>query len=91
VQAHAKGADMDTIAAFMVGAGHRAYFGMGGWSSGTSAGNAFGHWSPVFAEPLGNPTGDPVCVVPTMLSRRVALFFTYAWPVWAKKLYLAMV
>jgi hypothetical protein len=45
VQAHSqRGVDEDNLAAFLVGAGHKAYFGMGGWSSSTSEGNAFGHW-----------------------------------------------
>lgn len=60
VQAHGHSADRDTIAAFLVGAGYRAYFGMGGWSSQSAEGNAFGHWDPLFADPLGAPLADGV-------------------------------
>ena len=59
IQIHAK-VDEDNLAAFLVGAGFRAYFGIGGWSSASAAGNSFGHWDPIFGEPLGAPHGDAV-------------------------------
>eukprot|EP00040_Diaphanoeca_grandis_P023282 m.126363 g.126363 ORF g.126363 m.126363 type:complete len:490 (-) comp29198_c2_seq1:160-1629(-) len=54
VQAHAIKVDEDSVAAFLIGAGYRAFLGTGGW--GTADPNA--HWHPVFAKPLGAPLAD---------------------------------
>ena len=46
VQAHGRPTE-DCVAAFLIGAGHRAYFGIGGWSE---RGATFeDHWMPQFA------------------------------------------
>ena len=59
VQEHAGRADESSIAAFLVGAGHRAYFGLGGW--GTSSQKALDdHWQTPFEWPLGAPVSDGV-------------------------------
>lgn len=54
VQAHAGKVDEDTVAAFLVGAGYRAYFGMGSWN----VAEPTAHWDPIFAAKLGAPLGD---------------------------------
>jgi hypothetical protein len=55
VQAHGH-KSTDVLAAFLVGAGYRAYFGLGGWS--TSHKDFNDHWLPEFDLPLGEPLGD---------------------------------
>jgi len=54
VQAHAKKTDEDILAAYLIGAGYRAYFGMGSWNNPDPA----AHWDPIFAKPLGAPLAD---------------------------------
>eukprot|EP00035_Acanthoeca_spectabilis_P031905 m.16199 g.16199 ORF g.16199 m.16199 type:complete len:450 (+) comp5025_c0_seq1:106-1455(+) len=53
IQAHGKGSQ-DDLATFLIGAGYRAYYGMGGWSGN---GDVTSHWMPAFDEPLGAPHG----------------------------------
>jgi hypothetical protein len=57
MQAHVGGTKptIDLIAAFLVGAGRRAYFGNGKWSTTTTF---FDHWSPMYELPLGAPSAD---------------------------------
>lgn len=57
VQAHGRNSE-DDVAAFLVGAGYRAYFGMGGWSQ--KSPTFEDHWMPQFAMPLGEPLSDGV-------------------------------
>ena len=57
VQAHGRGSE-DDVAAFLVGAGYRAYFGMGGWSQ--KSPTFEDHWMPQFEMPLGTPLSDGV-------------------------------
>ena len=57
VQAHGKNSQ-DCVAAFLVGAGYRAYFGMGGWSQ--KSPTLGDHWMQQFAFPLGEPLSDGV-------------------------------
>ena len=57
VQAHGTPSEA-SLAAFLIGAGHRAYYGIGGWSE---RGATFeDHWMPQFSLPLGEPHGDAV-------------------------------
>jgi len=44
------------LAAFLVGAGFRAFFGLGGWSQ--KSRTFQDHWMPQFALPLGDPLSD---------------------------------
>lgn len=53
-QAHAEHGSEDSLAAFLIGAGYRAYFGLGGWT-GTTVDD---HLLPQFSQPLGRPFGD---------------------------------
>lgn len=55
VVAHGRGSE-DDLAAFLIGAYHRAYYGLGGWSEGKHDFN--NHWLPQFALPLGEPLSD---------------------------------
>jgi hypothetical protein len=57
VQAHGKNNE-DCVAAFLVGAGFRAYFGMGGWSQ--KSPTFEDHWMPQFDMPLGEPVSDGI-------------------------------
>lgn len=52
VQAHGRPTE-DCLAAFLIGAGERAYFGIGGW--GENGPTFDDHWMPQFALPLGAP------------------------------------
>ena len=61
VQAHGKNADENTIAAFLIGAQHNAFFGVGGWS----AAQPESHWSECFDFPLGAPLGPATYSVDT--------------------------
>ena len=70
IQVHAKSADETNLAAFLVGAGHRAYFGIGGWSSASAAANSFGHWDPIFGKPLGAPHADAMLSADGVYSRQ---------------------
>lgn len=55
VQAHGAPSE-SSLAAFLIGAGHRAYYGIGGWEE---RGVSFDdHWMPQFSLPLGAPHGD---------------------------------
>ena len=55
VQAHGK-PTQSSLAAFLIGAGYRAYYGMGGWAE---SGQTFqDHWMPQFDLPLGAPHSD---------------------------------
>jgi len=55
VQAHGK-PSQSCVAAFLIGAGYRAFFGVGGWSE---KGKTFDdHYMSQFALPLGNPLSD---------------------------------
>jgi hypothetical protein len=56
VQAHGKITE-NCIAAFLIGAGYRAYFGAGGWSETTKSGFK-DRWSPIYDFPLGPPHSD---------------------------------
>ena len=56
VQAHSGTSESD-FAAFLVGAGHRAFFGTGGWSTTTQAAMD-AHRPPQFDLPLGAPLAD---------------------------------
>ena len=50
MQAHGKNSE-DVLAAFLVGAGYRAFFGLGGWSQ--SSPTFEDHWMPQFDFALG--------------------------------------
>lgn len=59
-QCHSNDASINSIAAFLCGAGEYHYFGLGGWNDG-GRGNFSGHWvDGVFGQPLGTPQGDAV-------------------------------
>ena len=47
-QCHGNDASVDTMAAFLVGAGEGHYLTVGGWDDG-----AMNHWSDEFSRPLG--------------------------------------
>jgi hypothetical protein len=53
-QAHSKKVSTDTLAAFLIGAGYRAYFGTGGWGDA----DVSHHWSDKCAQSLGEPLAD---------------------------------
>ena len=55
VQAHGA-PSQSSLAAFLIGAGHRAYYGIGGWEE--RGHNFDDHWMPQFSLPLGAPHGD---------------------------------
>lgn len=55
VVAHGKGGE-DDLAAFLIGAHYRAYYGLGGWCDNSS--DFRGHWLPQFELPLGEPLED---------------------------------
>jgi len=57
VQVHGKN-DESRMAAFLIGAGYRAYYGLGGW--GTQGKNFDDHWMSQFSLPLGEPLGDAI-------------------------------
>lgn len=57
VQAHCRGDPSENnLAAFLIGAGHHAYFGFGPWKSKNAT--FMDHWMPQFELPLGEPLGD---------------------------------
>ena len=59
VQVHTMTAPTESIiAAFLIGAGPRCYFGFGSWS--TVFDDLSHRWSPIFDLPLGPPMGDAV-------------------------------
>jgi hypothetical protein len=56
-QAHdVTGLSESSVAAFLIGAGHNSFLGLGSWD----AGDPSTHRSPVFDLPLGNPVADAV-------------------------------
>jgi hypothetical protein len=57
VEAHCSNDNLDSIAAFLIGAGPLALFGTGSWSFTGSAGPA---WSDLYDKPLGKPLGPAV-------------------------------
>ena len=68
--AHASGTE-DDLAAFLIGAHHRAYYGVGGWCDNSS--DFSGHWMDQFELPLGNPLGAAVYdAASSMWSRKFA-------------------
>jgi len=50
-----RGANTNTVAAFLTGAGDGHYFAVGGWNNPSAA----SHWSELFERPLGEPVSDP--------------------------------
>eukprot|EP01043_Picozoa_sp_COSAG02_P052848 COSAG02_NODE_5757_length_4062_cov_12.533687_2_plen_387_part_00 len=56
IQAHVEKPNESILAAFLIGAGIRSYFGVGGWSE--SRPNFEDHWMPQFDLPLGPPHAD---------------------------------
>ena len=67
VQAHGEPTE-NCLAAFLIGAGHRAYFGFGGWSEDRAVFSD--HWLPQFSQPLGEPQGDAIYDTDTQVWKR---------------------